>query len=288
MEISEQNVEEFRLWVLGRGRSEGTAALYVTNLRSCAAEPKGLTYRLVAGKLAPNSLRTNLAALRAWAKFSEDAQLAKRLNDILLPPARRLRTKLPLELEQLREVVKHLRTCRMRNEALRHVLLVMALRGLRSGDVLRLRRDDVVKALATGKLEYEGKGRKRMQIDARPIREQLEALATMTGWSQVRDLVCVGKAKGGKAASRAPSTKVWRAARRTAKKAGIADMNPHRYRHTFATNFLKQLQGDPNALVKLQRYMCWESLSTAARYVDAVSQDELDNLGNALVADVLR
>lgn len=252
------------------------------NLRCCSADPKGLTHRLIAGTLAPNTLRTNLAALRAWAKYSKDARLAERLNDIRLPPARRVRTKQPLDLDTLKMVVRHLRTCKMPNEGMRCILLIIALRGIRSGDVLRIQRTEVRRALDTGKLIYEGKGRKRIEIDARPIREQLERLAEMSGWDRVRDLIAVGRASG-----RVVSTKVWRAARRTAKKAGILEMNPHRYRHTFATNFLKQLHGDPNAIVKLQRYMAWESLNTAARYVDAVSQDELDKLGATLVADVL-
>jgi integrase len=173
----------------------------------------------------------------------------------------------------------------MTNEGMRNILLIMALRGLRSGDVLRIQRADVVRSLATGKLSYEGKGRKRIEISALPIKDQLEALAELKGWERVRDLIVVGKgSKNGKIASK----KVWRAARRIARKGGILEMNPHRYRHTFATNFLQQLKGDPNAIVKLQKYMAWESLATAARYVDAVSQDELDVLGDQLISDVLR
>lgn len=284
MEITDKNLREFRQWIVERGRSDDTATLYITNLMSCAAEPKGLTHRLVAGELAPNSLRTNLAALRAWARFSEDDRLLKRLADIRLPPARRVKTKLPLEMEQWKGVVRHLHTCRMSNEAMRHILLIIALRGLRSGDVLRMRRTEVVRSLATGKIAYEGKGRKRIEFSAEPIRAQLQALSEIPRWERVRDLITVGNTES---TGRVLSKKVWRAARRTARKAGVPEMNPHRFRHTFATNFLKLLKGDPNAIVKLQRYMAWESLNTAARYVDAVSQDELDVIGAGLVSDVL-
>lgn len=282
MEISDKNLEKFRQWLLERGRGEDTAYLYITNIRSCAADPKGITHRLVSGDLAPNTAHANLSALRAWATFAEDGAFRKRLDDIRLPPARRVTSKMPLGAEDWRRVVRHLQTCAMKNEAMRNLLLIVAIRGLRAGDVLRMKRTDVVRALDTGKLIYEGKGRKRIEISAAPIRGQLEALATIKGWERVRDLIGAGRSRRG------VSRKVWRAAIRTAKGAGILKMNPHRYRHTFATRFLDELKGDPNAIVKLQKYMHWESMTTAARYVDAVSVDELDRIGTGLVANLLR
>jgi integrase len=282
LQISTKNLAAFRQWLLERGRSDDTAELYVLNLRSCAAHPKGLTYRLIAGTLAPNTARTNLASLRSWATFIEDAKLLKRLGDLKLPPARRMRTKPALGAETWRKVVQHLRTCKMRPEPMRHVLLIMAIRGFRSGDVLRMKRTEIVRARETGRLEYEGKGRKRIQVDAAPILEQLEALAQIKGWERVRDLLGKGTSRRGM------SRKVWRAAIRSAKAAGVPEMNPHRYRHTFATRFLEELRGDPNAIVKLQKYMAWESMGTAARYVDSVSMEELDKVGAGLVANLLR
>ncbi len=281
MPIDESQLQEFRTWILERGRTDGTADLYVEKLRLCGNDPRGLTHRLIAGTLAPNTLRNNLAALRAWALFQGDEKLQKRLADIRLPPGRRVRSKQPLELDDLKRLVKHLQGCRMRNNALRQVLLIMALRGLRCGDVLRLRRPEVQRSLDTGKLIYEGKGRKRIEINAEPIRKPLMALARIEDWDRVRDLI--SHAKNSKNIGR----KVWRAARRTAKKVGITEMNPHRFRHTFATRYLDQLRGDPNAIVKLQKFMGWESMATAARYVDAVSQEELDTIGAGLISGLL-
>lgn len=279
MDVTAKNLQDFRVWMLERGRSEGTADLYITNIKTCAADKRGMTARLVGGKLAPNTLRLNLASLRAWARFTEDVKMQRRLADIRLPAARRVTSKPPLELEQWRKVVAHLQTCKM-DEAMRQVLLIMALRGMRSGDVLRMTKAEVQRAVDTGKLIYEGKGRKRIEFSAKPLMAPLRALAAMPGWSRVRDLI-----------AERPSTaklKVWRCSRRTAKQVGIKEMNPHRYRHTFATNYLKQLAGDPNAIIKLQKYMAWESMSTAARYVDSVSQDQLDVVGDELIGDLLR
>jgi integrase len=281
MDITDQNLGRFKAWLLERGRTESTADAYVTNLRSCAADRKGLTHRLVGGNLAPNTLRSNLAALRAWALYIEDPEFGKRLGDIRLPPARRVHTKQPLAMVALRRLIKHLQTCRMPSEAMRQVLLIMAIRGFRSGDVLRLRRTEILRALDTGKLVYEAKGRKRLEFAAEPLRAHLEALVQIKGWDRVRDLIA--RSQDPKVAS----VKVWRAARRAASEVGITDMNPHRFRHTFATRYLEQLRGDPNAIIKLQKFMGWESMNTAARYVDAVSQDELDAIGAGLVSGLL-
>lgn len=278
MKVTDKNLERFRQWLTERGRSEDTATLYITNVRTCMAHPKGMTHRLVSGELAPNTVRTNLQSLRAWATFQGDDATLRVLKDIRLPPARRVRSKPPLDSQSWRLVVNHLKTCPMEPEAMRYVLLIMAQRGLRSGDVLRMRRPDVVKSLTTGRLIYEGKGRKRTEIAITTIREQLEALAKITGWDRVRDLICTGKSP------RSLSRKVGRAAKRTAAQVGLPDMNPHRYRHTFATRFLDKLRGDPNAIVKLTAYMGWESINTAARYVSSVSMEELDQVGTDLVS----
>jgi integrase len=281
MEISDNNLKKFRTWMLDRGRVEGTVDLYANNIRSCGGDATGITHRLVAGKLSPNSLRTNIAALRAWALFTKDGELSSTLNDMRLPPPRRVRAKLPLEAMEWRKVVRHLQSCEMANEAMRQVLLIVAIRGFRSGDVLRLRRTDVIRALDTGKLTYEGKGRKRLVFSATPIKAQLKALADIGGWNRVSDLISSSKIQ------RVISTKVCRAAKRAAKTVGVAEMNPHRFRHTFATRYLDELKGDPNAIVKLQKYMGWESMATAARYVDQVSQDQLDEIGAGLISGLL-
>jgi integrase len=274
-------LEDFRRWMLERGRTPGTADLYVKNARACLVDPQGITHRLVSRTLAPNTLRTNLAALRAWAMFVEDAALTKRLADLRLPPPRRLRGKTPLSPKEWQEAIRHLGTCPMPNEALRQVILIMALRGLRAGDVLRVRKPEVERALASGKLGYEGKGRKRIEISAKPIRAQLEALAAMPKWDRVSDLVTRSKDLT------VIGNKVRRATRRSGEAMGIAEMTPHRYRHTFATNYLSRLQGDPNAIVKLKQHMAWESVATAARSVESVSQDELDAIGEGMVRDVV-
>jgi len=280
MAITQRKLTEFQSWMVARGRTEGTAALYAKNVATCQRDPKGLTNRLVASELAPNTMRANIAALRAWAIFTKDGELTALLADMRLPPARRVKPKIPLELEALKRLIQHLRTSPM-HDAKRQVLLMMALRGFRSGDVLRIRRPDVLGALATGRLVYEGKGRKRIDIAAAPVRGQLEALAAYPRWSRVSDLVSNSKNP------RSVSRLMLKAARSAGKAVGVPTLYPHQLRRTFATRYLAELAGDPNALVKLQRYMGWESIGTAAGYVDAVSQDELDAIGAGLITGLL-
>ena len=287
MEISPANLQKFRTWILGRGRSEGTADLYVTNLKQCAEDPKGLTHRLVSS-LSPNTRRTNLAALFAWAKFAKDRELRDELEEIRLPPARRVNPKVPHTPDEWKKFVGHLRTCRIRQrdrdvngDAMRQVLLIIAIRGLRCGDVLRIRRSDVIKSLDSGVLSYVGKGAKRHEISAAPIRAQLEELANIPAWDRMGELVSTGKTR------RAAGRKAARQLASIAKKIGIKNVYPHRFRHTFAISFLEQLKGDPNALVKLTQFMGWESVQTAARYVSHVSQEQLDTIGAGIVAGLL-
>jgi integrase len=249
--------------------------VYANHLRRGAADERGLTHRLLGSELAPNSQRTAKAALAAWALFSRDRELAEQLKDLRLPPARRMKAKIPLELEAWRRFVQHVTRCKMRCEPIRHVELIIAKRGIRCSDVLRMSRQDVTQAVATKVLVFEGKGRKRTRFAAAPILEHLEALAEIKHWKHVSDLISSGS-------PRAALTRVERAVRRHAEAIDLPDVFPHRFRTTYATSFLKALQGDPQALIKLQRHMDWESLATAARYADAVDAGELDVIGAGL------
>lgn len=278
--ITPVTLASFHGWLRARGRADGTAELYVKNVRSCAATA-GLTERLVAGDLAPLSRRTNKAALAAWAKFSKDPELGAMLEDIRLPPARRVGTKLPLAPEDWKRLANHLKTCRVPHESLRHVALIIVRRGLRVSDALRIRRSEVTAALASGILSFEGKGAKRHEFSAAPVRAQLEGLAEHRGWDRVRDLV----SRDSKAAT-APN-RVRRVINRAGAALKLTDVYPHRFRRTYATNFLEQLAGDPRALIKLQSHMGWASLQTAAGYADAVDRDELAKVGDVLVAGAL-
>jgi integrase len=263
MEITDRNLVKFSAWMVGRGRDEGTARIYCSHLRQSAAHPKGLTHRLI-GSLAPKTKRTNLAALAAWAKFSKDDDLRDTLEEIRLPPPRRVTPKFPLAVEQWKRLVTH-----------------VAIRGLRCSDALRIRKREITAALASGKLAFTAKGGKRTEFAAAPMRTELEALSKVPGtWDALSEIVSK--------TARGAANRVWRRMKSEAEKLDIAGVHPHQLRRTYATNFLEQLQGDPRAIIKLQKHMNWESLATAASYADAVDAGELDQVGGKMVEDLLR
>jgi integrase len=279
--VTPAKLEAFRAWIIARGRTEGTAALYVKNVRA-AGKQTPITKRLQED-LAPLTLRTNKAALAAWAKYTKDTELAEILSDIKLPPARRQAVKIPLATEDWRELGKRFRDNPGKVKSVdAAVALIILRRGLRIGDALRIQRSEVIEALTSGTLSYVGKGGKRHEISAKAIRSQLEVLAAQGNWKRVSDLVCP-KATN----PTSPHNRVRRAIERTAKACKLRGVHPHRFRRTYATVFLSRHEGDPQALMKLQQHMGWASLQTAAGYADAVNREQLADVGDKMVEDVL-
>lgn len=282
MKITEASLTRFSEWLAERGRGGNTAEIYRSHLRQSHKDGAPSTARLI-GELSPNTKRGALAALAAWAKFSKDDDLRERLDAIRLPPARRVTAKLPLTADEWRRYVTHLRTGVLpkRDARLRPIMVIIAIRGLRCGDALRIKRHEITAALATGKLSFEAKRGKRTEFSCRSFTAELEELASYKGdWKVVRDLVSP--------TSKAASKRIWRRMRALAEGLEIHGVYPHRLRRTYATRFLSQLQGDPQAIIKLQKHMDWESLATAASYADAVDLGELDQVGGRMVDDLLR
>lgn len=279
MEVNATTLAKFRDWLTARGRSSGTAALYSKNVEMCSHDAS-MTARLVGGELAPKSKHANAAALRAWAKFAKDQDLADIVADIRLPPAQRLKAKLPLEPEAWKVFVVHTRKAKWIRPHLRAVVLIMAIRGLRSGDSLRIKRAEVKDGLKTGKLSFEGKGRKRHEIAVAPIRAELEELAAQPQWERVSDLF-------GKIGDRSVSNRVARTVKRLAKECKVEGCHPHRLRRTVAHRFLVELGPDPLAMAKLLKFMGWSNVQTAMSYVGEVDQGDIQDVGSKIAASLV-
>jgi hypothetical protein len=92
--------------------------------------------------------------------------------------------KIPLEREEWFRVIDAIRDYQDLGDAMRAVLGMMAMRGFRCGDVMRMKRAEISAALETGTLSFEAKGSKRLEfavIDT--FRPHLEALAAIdTRW----------------------------------------------------------------------------------------------------------
>jgi integrase len=287
MRMGETELARFHTWLLEDGRQEGTADLYVGNLRMCAADAGGLTARLTAGELAPNTLRTNLAALRAWATWTDDGTLLVRLKRIRLPAVRRVKVKVPFPIEEWKALVREIRADKRMHATERAALEIVAVRGLRLVDAVKLERKALIEAQKTGRLSYEAKGRRRLQCDAGPIRGPIgDLLDCGRDWTRVEDLLTTRSKSKGFLRRRVATQRLYRALKRIARRIKIDGAHPHRLRRTYATEYLLRMAGDPQALIKLQNHMGWANADTALEYVDAVRRDELDQRGKDMVDEL--
>jgi integrase len=272
--MARATIDGFRTYLEESGLSSGTVDVYVRDVR--IARESSVSGRLRDGALAPKTRRHILAAARHWAEYSGDDQLTKQLKKIRLPPPRRKEARVPVTRDDLLALVDELGKADYLEPAMRATLGMMARRGFRCGDVLRLQRAELVAARDHGILSYEAKGQRRLEFKVIPTyRHALVELADAPGrWSRVCELVSPhATAKGRmKAAAKA----IERSLVEVGVKIGILGLYPHRLRRTYAVEYLRSLKGDPEAIVKLQQHMQWASMATAMEYIDHARGDELD------------
>lgn len=282
---SPATLDGFRTWLAEAGRTDTTADRYLRGVRASANHARGYAGRLTE-PLAPKTLHTDRAALRAYATYTDDGDLLVAVRKIRIPPARRATPKVELAYEAWRALVAAIKRDPTARPAVRSVLLVMALRGLRVGDILRVTQPQLVGALETGRLVFVAKGRKRLDYAITNIREPLAELASIDAhWTTLADLVSRGSKKQVHESAR---RLVLRELKRIAGSIQLADVYNHRLRRTYATHFLRTLKGDPQAIMKLQSHMQWASPSTAMEYVDAINADELDLAAQNLIGELQR
>ena len=267
---------EYASWLRRRGRAQSTVEQYCRLLRRLLAL-EDRTAPLLEREKSPMYRHTMAAALRSWATFAEDDELAARLKDLKLPARLRRGTREPLEREQWLAIAAELEADEEMPKALRAALLMMTLRGLRCGDVLRLGRKALLEARRTGSLRLVAKGERLIHVNAEPLLGAIETLLAKP-WKDaktVADLITSGRRECRHASS---VRAVRRALDEVADRLGIdkRDLYPHRFRHTYVHFFLSELRGDPEALVKVQQQMGWARMETAGSYMRRARQAELD------------
>lgn len=277
--VTKRQLEGFHNWICEYGRTNGTADLYVHNIRA-AYRGGGPLKRLNDKSLAPKTRRHILAACRAWAKYREDTKLTVSLERLKLPPATRATEKIPMTREQWLDLIHYIDESEMK-EPLRAQLGMMATRGFRRGDVLRMERKQIVRSLKTGTITYVAKGGVRLPFRViSTYRRYLEILADHTRWSRVSDLICPRAEKPHTAAGKA----VARALNVCGIEIGLEDgeVHPHRLRRTYATLYLQALGSAPDAVERLRQHMGWRSLATAMQYIDHARGVELDDVAERM------
>lgn len=275
--------KSFYHWMIRRGRSEGTAELYIRNIISCKNDRRGVLARISQDGLAPKTRRTHKAALAAWSDFTEDDKLRRKLRDIKLPPPERIREKRALELDDWRAVIAAVDKLDQDDPIVAAMGLV-CVRGFRIGDVLRLRKRTISDGLSSGVLMYISKGHRRIGWTvSEPMRRRLEIFMGYRRWGHVWDLAAPNSRK--ELRLRAARLNSQRAFAKVVESAGLepSAVSLHIMRRTYAWHYLHQSGRDP---VALQKHMSWASINTAMQYVDqseratqdAVAESMLDGL----------
>lgn len=271
----------FEAWLEGRRLSEGTVRLYRSHLKA-AFGGKAPEERLLDRELAPKTLAAARSALLSWATYTEDAGLIKRIKGIRLPAPARMTPKLPLERSDWLQLIKTIKTSAALDEPCRACLGLVAARGFRVSDVLRLRRLDVETALKKGRLSTVLKGNRRVEYPVTGNFEPfLRILASHDGWVIADELVSPHAKKDRRAAAVA---RMERLLRTVAAEAGLdpAEVHPHRLRRTYAVEYLRRMKGDPEALVNLMIHMRWANVETARQYVDHPREERLTEIEEGL------
>lgn len=273
--------------MLRRGRAEQTADLYIRNIKGCLKDRRGHLARVSTEGLAPKTRRTYKAALAAWADFTEDEMLRRRLRDIKLPPPDRIKEKRALTERDWRAVIMAVAD-RDEDEPLVGAIGLVCHRGFRIGDVGRIRRVDVKSGLSSGVLNYLSKGNRRTRWS---ITDQmavyLEAFMRRNKWTHVWDLT-------------APKSRAdlrWRGARLNAqrefkkivKASGIDGdgVSLHILRRTYAWHYLRHAQLSGGGPVELQKHMGWASINTAMQYVDQSDREKQDAVAAGMAMSIL-
>jgi integrase len=262
--------------MLERNRSPATAALYEGHVQRCLALADPLS-PIRNQNASPKGRHSVLAAMRAWARFAGDEKLAAKLKDMAetLPKAVHLVAKQPLTLAQ-RDAFLAAVDKSKEQPAVRGVLGVMATRGLRVGDVLRLTRKEVQRGAEEGKLFGAAKGgrRKEYEVTEDTIEYLQLFLEGNEKWARVGDLLA--GAADELRQRRTAVQLVERACARVAKSAGLKGVHPHRLRATYARLYLDAIGGD---ITYLTAHMGWESVQTALGYVEHVNPSKAREAG---------
>lgn len=275
-QIAQQQVA-FSAWLKKRGRTGDTIDLYVGEAVKASRADGGFFDRLGDRDLAPKTRHLIRTAALSWARFLQDPKLERELKEYKLPKARRAKAKTPITHDEQLAIVDEIDAAQGLAPAMRAVLGMVACRGFRVGDVLRLRRDELLAACDVGVLAFEAKGSARLEFRLLSTFERhVRALIAIEGdWIKVEDLISPRskKEKRTKTSRRAVS----RALKKIAARCKVSGMHLHRLRRTYAVEYLKRLEGDPDALTKLMQHMQWDSIATAAEYVDHARGVELDD-----------
>jgi len=271
---------DYGRWLSRHGRSDGTVDRYTRTLSEYLFDPERIEKIVASPRASANYRRFLMAVLRSWAKFSHDDQLKDWLDVVKRPPPTPMSSREPLDFHTWDRVLQEIRGASYLTDAERAVAEIVAIRGIRCGDVVRLTRKQVELGASTDTLSYVGKGGRSLSCSSVPLRRPLVALNGLfvgSGIKAVRNLVSP-LSRDSRASQETATRRIRRKMDLVADAVGVSreDLHPHKFRHTYATLYLQELEGDPEALPKLVQQMGWANLNTAANYLRRNRRPELD------------
>lgn len=279
------DLREYASWLRRRGRADSTIEQYrrlLGRLLTLDDPASPLLNRCNS----PMYRHSMAAALRSWADFANDGQLAARISDIRLPSRLRRGSRDPLDRAEWFRIIEAIENSQTLAPATTAALAMIATRGLRCGDVLRLERKALAEAKRTGVLQLVAKGERLIRVNAEPLTAAIGMLVSRS-WKEVVTVADLVSPKSRRECSHASAARaIRRALDEVAKDHGMdrRDLYPHRFRHTYVHHFLGELRGDPEALVKVQQQMGWARMETAGSYMRRARQAELDAVESKLLS----
>jgi site-specific recombinase XerD len=284
-------VSEWLAYLQQQGKSTHTVQGYSTDLtdfarwyresfgeepRAAAVLPRDVedykAYLQTVRKAAPRTVNRRLAALSRFFKWAAAHDLARRdptagVRTLRLP-ARRPKALTPQEERKLRRVVAE--AGNVRDAALVEVLLGT---GVRVGELLALRRGDIVLKARSGSLTVRrGKGGLTRAVPlTADVRSALKVYLDQIDregsddeplWQGTRGPL---QDRGG----------ICRMLEKYARWAGIEELTPHTCRHTFATRYL---EANPSDLRGLASLLGHASLNTVMIYTEPTEEDLLNRM----------
>ena len=284
-QVKKFTLDGFRAWLVRRGRGR-SANQYCRNVRRWLDDSESYEEMVLSRSYSPNYRRHLLTCLRVWARYAHDEKLRDWLDDVRMPAPVAKTAREPLPIDDWKTVREHIVETDSLTEAQRHTCSLIAVRGIRCGDVLRFTKRDLQQAIKTGELKFEAKGERWLEFHAAPLLPHLEGLLALS-WpknASVANLVSP------RSSDHAVCDTAGRTIRRVFDRLAVQlDMEPedlyaHRFRHTYATFFLQKMEGDPEAIFKLQQQMGWASLETAANYLRRSRRSELNAIEESLLS----
>ena len=284
-------LDDYGRWLRRRGIGQQTIVQYIFHAGRADAGEDPFD-RITDRSLSPKYRRVCRAAIISYARFraSEGDQAALALIDqikeVKLPAPVRNTVKVPLDTTQWKNLRVEIDSADYITEAMRAELGLMAARGLRRGDILRLQKKEITDALRTDTLSFIAKGERRLEFGVSPTwKHYLESLEEEfdreRGAKMVSDLIAPGASDDNR--MKAAGAAVVRGLRRVGEETGGIDvekLTPHLLRATVATHYFVACGRDP---VKLQSFMQWATLDVALGYVSAGTRESLDALAEEML-----